>query len=347
MCAPWHSCCVAARVSVFRQSSSARSRFGNALFGLMFGMGMVGSAGCLGSEDSVSFPQDSDDDVGVDGVGAGGTGPANDPPVVAVTVETPSTTGGDDAMPVPWPTCEGPQPGALATTLHQIWHDDPAQPEAVWLNGVFVTAISEGGCRPDATCQLFVQSQESFADLDSAAQQSLRVLVTAGVSHMFTAVSVGDQVDLLAHAFRKTTGGSDELVLKVSAAYPGCSKTVGSGDPQPVTASLCDLSVAAYEYELGPVLVELTNIKGTPNDNDETFGLWGDWGCSADPGDDDVTSVSPYFLDHAQFQSTPQGTLTEFASVVGVFGLFVPDYGAKFEELYVRSMDDLVVLSPR
>src|SRR5258707_308043 len=44
-----------------------------------------------------------------------------------------------------WPTCDSPPVGVPVKTLNEIWKDNPAQPTAAWIPGVYVTAISKAG----------------------------------------------------------------------------------------------------------------------------------------------------------------------------------------------------------
>jgi hypothetical protein len=62
----------------------------------------------------------------------------------------------------------------------------------------------------------------------------------------------------------------------------------------------------------------------------------------SDAGIQTVTSLSPFFISGATFTGLTEGVNTDFVSVTGVFGLFVPDENAKYEEIYARSMSDIV-----
>ncbi len=253
-----------------------------------------------------------------------------------------STTGvGGSGGGDPWPTCDTQPPGSVTKTLPEIWVDNPATPTAAWVPGVFVTAVAGGGCTANTACQLFVQQEESYASLALATHQSLRVGVAPDAAVHFEGIAVGDQIDLYARAFRDTTDGANELFFLVASSLPGCAAVVGAGDPQPVDAVLDDLTVAAYEVDMGPVLVRVDTVSGNPNLPAETFGLW-DTGTM--PGGDitTITSLSPFFLPGGTFNGLVDGMNTDFVEVVGVFGLFVPpaDPLIKYEEIYVRTDAD-------
>ena len=60
-------------------------------------------------------------------------------------------------------------------------------------------------------------------------------------------------------------------------------------------------------------------------------------------------SASPYFLSGGSFSGLPSGGATvDFASITGVFGLFVPasdaGSGPKYLMLYPRTMTEMVTL---
>ncbi len=54
--------------------------------------------------------------------------------------------------------------------------------------------------------------------------------------------------------------------------------------------------------------------------------------------------LSPFFLLGAAFTGLQQGQTTDFATVTGVFGLFVPSpNGPKYKMIYPRTMADVVL----
>ncbi len=252
--------------------------------------------------------------------------------------------GGGGEAPT-WPDCETQPSGSPTKTLPQIWADNPSMPTEAWVPGVYVTAISGDGCSANQSCQFFVQQAESFNSFAEATHQSLRVGVSPPVASYFTTLAVGDQVDLYAHAFRDTADGKNELIFLVTPALPGCAKVIGSGDPQPVLATLDQLTVAAYEDTVGPVLVQIDTVSGNPNLPAETFALW-DTGGPIGGDITTVTSLSPFFLSGEAFTGLTDGMNTDFANVVGVFGIFAPpaDPLIKYEEIYVRSVADYPLL---
>ena len=213
------------------------------------------------------------------------------------------------------------------------------------MGGVFITAISGGGCVADAACQIFVQQDETYGSFAEAAQHAIRIGIAPAVATDFVGLSDGDQVDAYGRGFRDLADGPDEALILVTPALEGCAKAIGTGDPQPVLVTLDQLSVDAYENTHGPVLVRVDTVTGNPNMPAETFALW-DTGTL--PGGDitTVTSLSPYFLPGAAFAGLTDGANTNFASVTGVFGLFVPpaDPLIKYEEIYVRETADYPTL---
>jgi hypothetical protein len=241
-----------------------------------------------------------------------------------------------------WPTCDAPEPGAVLKTLHQIWQDNPAAPTEVWSPGLFVTGVSKGGCQAGTACQIFVQQKEDLVTLAGATQQSLKMFISANTAFHFLGIKVGDKVDVDAHAWRYNVNGENELLLQVSLALPGCAKVVGTGLPVPVKALLSDLSVSAYEDTLGPVLVKIDKVSGTPQMPAETFTILNTMGGFSDAGVATLTSLSPYFMPGGVFTgyATMSGKLP-FASVTGVFGIFIPTGSmSKYEEVYPRSEAD-------
>jgi hypothetical protein len=243
-----------------------------------------------------------------------------------------------------WPTCDAPEPGAVQKTLHQVWQDNPAAPTEVWSPGLFVTGVSKGGCQSGVACQIFVQQAENLIDLAGATQQSLKMFISANTAFHFLGIKVGDKVDVDAHAWRYNVGGENELLLQVSLALPGCAKVVGAGNPLPVPALLSDLSVSAYEDTLGPVLVKVSSVSGTPQMPAQTFGLYNTKPPFDDAGVASVTSLSPYFMSSGVFTgyvAMNTGAKHDFASVTGVFGIFIPTGSmTKYEEIYPRSEAD-------
>jgi hypothetical protein len=219
-------------------------------------------------------------------------------------------------------------------TLHQIWLDDPAQPTAVWVPGVYVTAISGSGCIAGTPCEIFVQQAESFATLAAGSQQALKLFVSANAATHFTTVKVADKVDVYAYALRDAT--TNELLLEVNLQLQGCAKTVGTGVPVPVVVTLADLSVTSYEQTMGPLFVELDGVSGKPQTPPEIFALW-KTGTFSDAGISTVTNLSPYFLVNGMFTTLTTGHVTDFNFVRGVFAV-VPlgTPPVKYEVLYPR-----------
>jgi hypothetical protein len=267
------------------------------------------------------------------GGGAGGEAGAGGVPMGGAGGE-----GGSGGAGGGWPTCDVPPVDLPVSTIPQVWEADPSDPTEYWIPGVFVTAVSGGGCVDSGSCQLFVQQAETYPSLAAAAHQGLRVAITPAVASYFTGIGVGDRIDLRAFALRDTDDGKNELFFFVTPNLPGCAAVVGSGTPAPVTATLLDLTVEAYEETIGPVLVRVDTVSGNPNMPAETFGLW-ETGTPIDPTNMDITSLSPFFLSPQSFVGLTDGMNTNFQFVVGVFALFTPpaDPLIKYEHIYPRT----------
>jgi len=209
---------------------------------------------------------------------------------------------------------------------------------------VYVTAVSGGACAAGSPCQLFVQQAETFATIAEGSQQALRVDVFPDASEHFTGIGVADRIDLRAYVYRHTSGGQNELYFHVSEALPGCAKVVGTGQLVPVAGlALEDLTVDLYEQTMGPLFLRLETVSGKPKLPDQTFGLWESFMPGMGPIEE-VTSMSPFFLPGSQFVGFTPNVIYNFSHVDGVFGLFAPpaDPLVKYEEIYIRSMDDAV-----
>lgn len=260
------------------------------------------------------------------------------PPIV----DAPGDAPGYDAF--VWPDCMSMPKTAKVQTIPQIWTDNPMKPVETWISGVYVTAVSHGACTGGQACTFFVQQDTMYASLQAAAHKGIKVFASAQTSQYFTGIQVGDKVDLLGWAWRYNISGENELLLQVNLQLPGCFKKVGTGTAVPVTAVLGDFSVNAYENTLGPVLVQVDGVSGTPQNPDETFGLY-KTGMPSDAGIQSVTSLSPYYLPNGVFVGLTKGMKYNFTHVIGVFGLFVPpsDGGTptKYLEIYPRTMMDI------
>jgi hypothetical protein len=282
--------------------------------------GAGGSSGSLGGSS------------GIGGASAGAAGAGG----VAGGAAAAGAGGGSGA-----PGCDAPPPGAAQKTIAEIWADNPTQPTATWVAGVYVTAISGSKCDASYECQLFVQSETSFASFDAGAQQALRVLAFPPSVNELASLAVGDRIDLYGSVWRHTSGGQNELLFELSSTYPGCAKKIGAGEPAGIPdVTLEQLTVAAYESTHGPLLVRLDGVSGKPNDMKKIFALWKSFQIG-DGGIEDVVSLSPYFLPNGQFTGLTAGVIHNFSYVQGVFGLFVPPApSSKYKVLYIRSMAD-------
>jgi hypothetical protein len=211
---------------------------------------------------------------------------------------------------------------------------NPATPTAVWVPGVFVTAISKSACVAGSPCQIFLQQAESFPNLAAGLQQALKLFVSAAAAQHFTTTQVGDKVNVYAWGQRDPT--TNELLLLVNDQYQGCAKTVGAGVPLPVVVTLDDLTVSAYEVTMGPLFVEVDGVSGTPQTPPEIFALW-KTGTFSDAGISTVTNLSPYFLAGGVFTTLTTGKVHDFNFVRGVFAVVPIGMPAtKYEVLYPR-----------
>jgi hypothetical protein len=240
-----------------------------------------------------------------------------------------------------WPDCNTMPTSAKVSTLPQIWADNPSKPIETWVSGVYVTAVSKGACQAGTACSFFVQQDLSYPSLNAAAKHALKVFVSAATAVYFAGIAVGDKVDLLGHAWRYNLDNQNELLLQVNQQLPGCFKKTGSGTATAVTAQLTDFNVNAYENTLGPVLVDVFGVSGTPQNPDETFGLF-KTGQFNDAGIASVTSLSPFFLAGGVFTTLTKGMKTNFTRVTGVFGVFIPAQSmTKYLEIYPRTSADI------
>jgi hypothetical protein len=278
-----------------------------------------------------------------------------------VTVNKDATSSRDTAAPpddatvgvdaaTPWPTCNVKPASVTNSTIPQIWQADPPVAVETWVPGAYVTGISGGACSANKACQLFLQSDLSYASLGAAAKHGIKLFVSAAVASYFTSVRVGDRVDALGWAWRYNLDAQHELLLQVNAKLPGCARTTSSNNALVPLAgvTLADLTLDAYENTHGPMLVRVATVLGKPDPSPtSTFGLFhaSDAGFP-DAGPDagvEIVSLSPFFMPGSTFTGaglTP--VLTAFASITGVFGTFVPATGPKYLELYPRTAADIV-----
>lgn len=249
-----------------------------------------------------------------------------------------------DAPGFGWPDCTSQPQNVPTKSIQDLWTENPSTPTQVWLAGVYVTAISKGGCAAGVACELIVQQDLTYASLEAGAQHAIRAWITTSTSMHFTSLAVGDQVNAMAWAFRESEGGPNELILHVDTVEPGCALKIGSGTPTPIQGvHLYDLgSLAAYEQIYGPLLLEIANVTGTPKQPDQTFGL-GDTFYDGGASDAQIVSLSPYYMANGVFVGFDAGAKTKFSSVSGVFNeYFNPDASAvKYLEIGSRTMSDV------
>jgi hypothetical protein len=266
-------------------------------------------------------------------------------PDTSTTVEPDAAADADAAA---WPTCDAKPSTASTKTIPQIWQADPPAPVETWVTGAYVTAISGSACTANKACQLFIQTDVSYASLAAAAKHSIKVFVSAAVASHFTSVAVGDRVDVLGWAWRYNVNAQHELLLQVNAQLRGCARSTSSGSALvPLSGlTLPDLTIDKYENTHGPLFVKVASVLGKPDPSPtSTFGLFhanegGVPEAGADAGAS-IVSLSPFFLPGSTFTGlTP--VLTAFSSLTGVFGTFVSAAGTKYLEIYPRTMTDVV-----
>ena len=195
------------------------------------------------------------------------------------------------------------------------------------MKNVHVTAIAGGACKAGFACQFFVQDG-SYATLSLAAHHAIKVLASGTVSKYFTALAVGDVVDVSGSAWRFNLFGENELLIEVNVMLPGCANKTGTGALTGVPGvALSDFTVDHYEHTVGPVLVTVPSVSGKyTGPPSSTFGLFptagGDAGGEGGGASADIVSLSPYFLPNGQFSGLSQGAVTKFAFITGVFDVF-------------------------
>lgn len=307
------------------------------------GTGAVGGSGGLGAFGGTGG------DGGTAATGGGGTTGGTGGVAGASGGGGAAGSGGSagDAGPT-WPLCDVKPSSVPSKTINQVWVDNPTQETQVWISGAYVAAVSGSGCTSGSSCQIFIQSATSYANLGAAAKNGINVRVAGSVAQHFTGIAVGDQVDVMGWAWRSTLGGASEMVVQVNSSLPGCAKKVGAGTLTPVAAQLSDLTVNAYEQTHGPMLVQLSTITGKPAGTKEIFGLWTTGVGIGDAGPEGLVNVSPYFLANNAFTGLPTDgqTAVDFTSVSGVFAVFVPFTEAgtppKYVVVYPRTVSELV-----
>ncbi len=252
-----------------------------------------------------------------------------------------SGQGGGDGTGGGANACEAASFGGVESAIADVWAADPVELTPFFLPGVIVTAVSLGACVGGEFCQLFVQQEETFADWDAGAQQAIHVIIAPEVASQFGDVAVGDVLDLGGSASRDTSGQRNELRFLIRESNPGCAVVVGSAAPAPIVVELDDLTQGAWETTHGPLLVQLVTVSGRPHQPGEIFALW-DTGGNQGGGLEQVTNASPFFLAGGVFTGLTAETITDFASVSGVFGQFTPTGSmTKYETIYPRTMAEV------
>jgi hypothetical protein len=255
-------------------------------------------------------------------------------------VDSPVDGHGDDHF--NWPDCTTQPNGVPTKAITDVWNDNPTSPTQVWLSGVYVTGITKSACTAGVACDIFVQQDLSYGSLQQGAHHAIKMFISAATAMYFTGTAVGDKVDAMGWAYRYTTGGNNELLLQVDQLMPGCAHKTGSGNATPVGATIDDLSLTAAETTLGPLFVQVTEVRGTPKAPTQTFGIGSIY---YDGSPSPFVSLSPYFLPNGAFVGLVQGQKTTFKSVAGVFAITVPSgvdaATTKYLEIHPRSMTEV------
>jgi len=260
-----------------------------------------------------------------------------------ITDSGPRDTGTDAH---PWPDCNTQPAEAPTRSISDIWTANATTPTLAWVPSVTISAISYGGCNAGHACQIFLQTDATYASLADGAHKAIKMFISSAAAVHFTTAHVGDTVTAMGWGWRYTLDAQNEILLEVNDEYQGCVKKTGTLALTPIQGvSLGDLTLDHYENTYGPLLVEVDNTRGTTTANlTETFGLVpGADGGFFDAGPE-IVSLSPFFLPNGTFAAPmTASTHTHFTSIVGVFGLFVPtaDAGIKYDEIYPRTMADL------
>lgn len=246
----------------------------------------------------------------------------------------------------PWPDCATQPTDAPTKLISDIWTANANAPQLAWINSVTISAISYGGCSTGHSCQIFLQTDATYASLADGAHKAIKMFISSATAGYFSTAQVGDTVNAMGWGWRYNVDNQNEILLEVNDEYQGCVKKIGSLALTPIpNVTLDQLTVDNYENVYGPLLVQVDNVRGTTTpDLTETFALEpGADGGFFDAGPE-IVSLSPFFLANGTFTAPlTKSTVMRFTSITGVFGLFVPvDGGASYDEIYPRTSADLV-----
>ena len=195
---------------------------------------------------------------GSSGFGDDGSSPGDDSSVILPSDSGGGDTGGNTHDQFVWPDCSSKPAAATTKAITDIWTANYTTPTEVWISGAYVTAVSRNGCTAGQACQIFLQTDLTYATLADGAHHGIKMFVSAAAAEHLVGIAVGDKVDALGYAWRYNLDGQNELLVQVNLALPGCAKKTGTGAPTPITAvSLNELSVVGYEQTYGPLLVEV------------------------------------------------------------------------------------------
>ncbi|MEO8876711.1 MAG: hypothetical protein ABI461_14055 [Polyangiaceae bacterium] len=246
-----------------------------------------------------------------------------------------------------WPDCNTQPTDAPTRSISDIWTANANAPKLSWIPSVTISAISFGGCNAGHACQIFLQTDATYATLADGAHKAIKMFISAAAATHFSTASVGDTVNAMGWGWRYNLDNQNEILLEVNNEYQGCVKKTGTLALTPVqNVRLDQLTLDNYENQIGPLLIQVNDVRGTTSpDLAQTFGLV----PRADGGYQDagpeIVSLSPFFLVGGTFSAPIESSsLEHFTSITGVFGLFNPtsDAGTKYDEIYPRTNADLV-----
>ena len=71
----------------------------------------------------------------------------------------------------PWPDCATQPADAPTQLISDIWTANASIPQLAWVNAVTISAISFNGCSTGHACQIFLQTDATYASLASVCRK--------------------------------------------------------------------------------------------------------------------------------------------------------------------------------
>ncbi|MEO7112934.1 MAG: hypothetical protein ABI183_21015, partial [Polyangiaceae bacterium] len=106
-----------------------------------------------------------------------------------ITDSGPKDTGTDSK---PWPDCVTQPPEAPTTLITDIWSANANAPQLAWVNSVTISAISFNGCNTGHACQIFLQTDATYASLTDGAHKAIKMFISSAAAGHFSTAQVGD-----------------------------------------------------------------------------------------------------------------------------------------------------------